>query len=165
MIIFGAGNAVGVILGGVLGHVLYKKSPSFPPLVMGSTIILSCVPMWFMINSVSSTTRIAVTTIVGFSLGVLTIISVPIERAIIVNVTLPETRGRANAFLGVIDDIGKGFGPFFLSKLITAFGRRLAFNVSLIGWLIGGSISFFLYCTVKRDEDKIQDAIQARIQM
>lgn len=117
-----------------------------------------------MINLVSNTTRIAVIILVGFSLGVLTVASVPIERAIIVNVTLPETRGRANAFLGVIDDLGKGFGPFFLSRLITAFGRRLAFNVSLLGWLIGGTISLFLYCTVKRDEDKVQDTIQARLQ-
>jgi hypothetical protein len=77
----------------------------------------------------------------------------------------PETRGRANAFLGVIDDLGKGFGPFFLSQLITAFGRRLAFNVSLIGWLIGGLIYFFLYFTIKRDKDNVQNTIRSRIQM
>jgi len=164
MIVFGAGNAVGVIISGVVGHYLYKKDVRLPPLVMGTSTILSCVPMWYMINLVHSTTNVALTTFVCFAVGVLTIIPIPIERAILANVTLPETRGRANSFLGMIDDLGKSFGPFFLSHLIAAFGRQFAFNISLIGWIIGGTISLFMFCTVKRDEEKVQDAIRARLE-
>ena len=35
---------------------------------------------------------------------------VPLERSILTNVCLPQLRGRANAFVSIVDDLGKGLG-------------------------------------------------------
>mmetsp|Transcript_25900 Transcript_25900/g.39198 ORF Transcript_25900/g.39198 Transcript_25900/m.39198 type:complete len:104 (-) Transcript_25900:659-970(-) len=75
-----------------------------------------------------------------------------------------ETRGRANSFLSIIDDLGKGLGPFFFSKMISPLGRERAFNLSLIGWLIGGTITIGMFFTIRRDEEKVQFEIRDRLE-
>lgn len=68
-------------------------------------------------------------------------IPVPLERAILTNVCTPQLRGRANALVSIVDDLGKGLGPALVSILITSFDRQTAFNISLIGWVVGGLLS------------------------
>lgn len=70
----------------------------------------------------------------------LVVMPVPLERSILTNVCPPELRGRANAILGIFDDLGKGLGPALVSILITTFDRQTAFNISLIGWIVGGTL-------------------------
>ena len=65
----------------------------------------------------------------------------PLERSILANVCLPQLRGRANALVSIVDDLGKGLGPALVSILITTFDRQTAFNISLIGWIVGGLLS------------------------
>ena len=43
--------------------------------------------------------------------------------------------------VSIVDDLGKGLGPALVSLLITTFDRQTAFNISLIGWVIGGLLS------------------------
>ena len=50
MLTFGAGNAIGVVLGGCLGHFTYKRDVRGPPLIMGIALFLGCVPFYFLIN-------------------------------------------------------------------------------------------------------------------
>jgi MFS family permease len=90
----------------------------------------------------SGSKSIAQASAMVFMTGFLSVFPVPIERAILSNVTLPESRGRANSLLNIIDDLGKGLGPFLLSVLISSLGRKTSFNLSLIGWLVGGTIFF-----------------------
>lgn len=71
----------------------------------------------------------------------LVVMPVPLERSILTNVCLPYLRGRANALVGIFDDLGKGLGPALVSILITTFDRQTAFNISLIGWIVGGALS------------------------
>jgi predicted MFS family arabinose efflux permease len=164
LLTFGAGNAVGVVLGGLLGHFLYKRDVRYPPLVMGTSILLGCLPMWYIIDAVSySESNVGVASMAMFVAGALTILPIPIERAILANVTLPETRGRANAFLNMIDDLGKGFGPYVLSQIIAKVGRESAFKLSLIGWLIGGTISLCVFFTGRQDETTVQETITQRL--
>lgn len=54
LLTFGVGNAVGVIIGGCLGHFSYKKDVRGPPFVMGISLMLGCIPFYFLINSVDS---------------------------------------------------------------------------------------------------------------
>eukprot|EP00521_Asterionellopsis_glacialis_P016124 CAMPEP_0195295422 /NCGR_PEP_ID=MMETSP0707-20130614/17353_1 /TAXON_ID=33640 /ORGANISM="Asterionellopsis glacialis, Strain CCMP134" /LENGTH=548 /DNA_ID=CAMNT_0040356651 /DNA_START=22 /DNA_END=1665 /DNA_ORIENTATION=+ len=149
---FGAGNALGVIAGGILGHKTYKCDVRYPSLIMAAGLTLSCVPMWFMINNVEGSyedvdsdeddtmapthdpTNVSIVAFTSLLTGFLVIIPIPIERAILANVTLPESRGRANSFLGIIDDLGKGAGPAIVSLLIDAFDRQTAFSISILGW-------------------------------
>jgi MFS-type transporter involved in bile tolerance (Atg22 family) len=149
-----------------MGHYFYKKDVRYPALLMGFSIILTVVPMYFVINMDYRTTdggSIATASAMTFLAGLLSIFPIPIERAILTNVTLPETRGRANSFLSIIDDLGKGLGPFLLSRMISSLGRTRAFNLSLIGWLIGGTVSLGMFWTVSRDEEMIQEKIQEKL--
>lgn len=160
LLFFGAGNAIGVIFGGVLGHCAYRRNVRYPPLVMGSALILGCIPMWFMINNVNEGTSVSIVGLISVITGILVIVPIPIERAILSNVTIPTSRGLVNSFLGIVDDLGKGLGPYFVSLIIDASSRRTAFNISLLGWLVGGIFSFLIYFFVKEDEDKIQDLVR-----
>ena len=163
LITFGAGNAIGVCLGGALGHVTYKIDKRAPPTVMGSSLMLSCIPMYFLINWVDATKNLSIVTVLGMITGALATIPVPLERAILTNVTVPESRGRANSFLSIIDDLGKGLGPALVSVLIQAFDRPTAFNISLLGWIVGGLISFLIFFFVKSDEDRTQERVREAI--
>jgi len=163
LITFGAGNAIGVCLGGALGHMTYKIDKRIPPLIMGSSLVLSCIPMYFLINWVDETKSLSVVAVLGMITGALATIPVPLERAILTNVTVPEARGRANSFLSIIDDLGKGLGPALVSVLIQAFDRPTAFNISLFGWIVGGLISFFIFFFVRNDEDLTQERVREEI--
>ena len=44
-------------------------------------------------------------------------------RAVLLNVNEPELRGLALALQTVLDDVGKGLGPFLVAMLITVLGR------------------------------------------
>ena len=157
---FGAGNALGVISSGFIGHYAYKKDIRLPPIIMGTSLLLSCIPMYFLINKVDGDSSVASVAAVALLTGFLSVIPVPIERAILTNVTVPNARGRANSLLGIIDDLGKGLGPALVSILIQAFDRPTAFNISLIGWVIGGFISFVMIKFVQRDEDQVQSRVR-----
>lgn len=119
--------------------------------------------MYFLINWVDGDSSVASVAAVALLAGSLSVVPVPIERAILANVTVPSARGRANSLLGIIDDLGKGLGPALVSILIQAFDRPTAFNISLIGWVIGGFISFATINFVQRDEDRAQSRVRAYI--
>ena len=84
------------------------------------------------------------------------VIPVPLERSILTNVCRPTLRGRANALVSIVDDLGKGLGPALVSLLITTFDRQTAFNfnISLVGWIIGGILSLMIMMFVKTDKNK-----------
>lgn len=48
------------------------------------------------------------------------------RRAVLLNVNEPELRGLALALQTVLDDVGKGLGPFLVAMLITGLGRCVA---------------------------------------
>lgn len=93
----------------------------------------------------------------------LVVIPVPLERSILTNVCRPTLRGRANALVSIVDDLGKGLGPALVSLLITTFDRQTAFNISLVGWIIGGILSLMIMMFVKTDEEAVQKKIREEL--
>ncbi len=59
LLTFGAGNAIGVIIGGVLGHFTYRHDVRGPPLVMGISLILGCLPFYFLINKIDENASVS----------------------------------------------------------------------------------------------------------
>ncbi|KAK1744135.1 hypothetical protein QTG54_004668 [Skeletonema marinoi] len=95
--------------------------------------------------------------------GILVVIPVPLERSILTNVCLPRLRGRSNAIVCIADDLGKGLGPALVSLLITSFDRQTAFNMSLIGWIVGGILSLSIVFFVVNDEARVQQQLLAQM--
>ena len=162
LLTFGVGNAIGVILSGFLGHFAYKKDVRAPPFIMGASLILGCIPFYFLVNYVEGS-NVGLASIVTVLSGVFVVIPVPLERSILTNVCLPRLRGRANAMVSITDDLGKGLGPALVSLLITSFDRQTAFNISLLGWIVGGILSMSIVLFVVKDEAAVQQQLRDRL--
>jgi MFS family permease len=161
---FSLGYSLGLVVGGVGGRYLYKIDIRLPALLAGSTAIMGCFPLWFLLNNVDSTTPYYLSVASAVVAGIGSAPAGPIIKATLTNVTLPRHRGQAFALFNVFDDFGKGLGPFFVSRLIVKYGGRLpAFNVGVFGWVICGVFNLAIFFTVARDEGMIQATIAAEV--
>uniref|UniRef100_A0A7S0FUK5 Major facilitator superfamily (MFS) profile domain-containing protein n=1 Tax=Minutocellus polymorphus TaxID=265543 RepID=A0A7S0FUK5_9STRA len=157
ILVFGFGNFLGLVLGGVAGSLLYRKGPRIPPLFAGVMSIVGCFPMWLMINFVYEATPNSVVTIISVLAGLCSGVTGPIVKSTLTNVTLPKTRGQAFALQTTFDDVGRGLGPVFVAMLISNLGgRTAAFNIAVFGWILCGAFNLLLFFTVERDEAAVQ---------
>lgn len=155
------GNACGLfLLGGGVAQKLYLVNKRYPALLAGFSAVLGCLPLWFLMNKVTSETPYWQATLSAASAGFLSGPTGPIIKATLTNVTLPQARGQAFAFFNLFDDFGKGLGPFFVSLLISSTGERLsAFNLGLLGWVLCGMANLVVYFFVENDEAAMQAEI------
>ena len=159
ILVFGVGNFLGILVGGIGGDYLHKRDVRYPALLSGIMAILGCVPLWVLINTTSvdegrgmtiwAIVRTGITSLLaGFGSGV----TGPIVKATLQNVTLPNARGQAFALLNTFDDFGRGLGPVFVASLIVALGgRRIAFNVGVAGWILCGLLNACIFFTIRED--------------
>lgn len=93
--------------------------------------------------------------------GFLAGIGGPLMRMLLLNITLPETRGTAFAFLSLVDDLGRGVGPYLVSVLIVAAGSRTAgIFIGYIFWIPCGLTMLAIMFTLKRDLEKNEAELQ-----
>lgn len=62
--------------------------------------------------------------------------------AIILETNPPEARGMALALQTVLDDLGRGLGPFVIGLLVQVTSRQVAFNIAVLGWIPCGALIF-----------------------
>lgn len=190
ILLFGLGNFLGTIKGGVGSSYLYTRyGPRYPALLSGGAAIVGCLPMWGLINynfdSINGETNnsnnnnngddyfanggaSAVTCRTYFIPGVIAIlagsmsgITGPIVKSTLQNVTMPQMRGQAFALLNTFDDFGRGLGPAFVAWMIENLGGRTrAFNIGVTGWILCGILNTMLFCTVERDEEKVRLGVE-----
>lgn len=183
ILLFGFGNFIGTIKGGVGSSYLYSKYGSrYPVLLSGGAAMASCLPMWGLINynfdSINSennngdediTNGIAshitfksyvIPGSIAVSAGIMSAITGPIIKMTLQNVTMPQMRGQAFALLNTFDDFGRGLGPAFVAWMIEKMGgRKRAFNIGILGWVLCGWLNLMLYFTVERDEEKVRKGV------
>lgn len=150
-----------MILGGIGGSFLYTTiDKRAPALFAGSAAILSCFPLWMLLNIVDNTSHILFIALIAISSGICSGVTGPIIKATLQNVTHPQARGQAFALFNTFDDFGRGLGPVFVAVLIQKMGGRTpAFNVGVLGWMLCGIFNLCVFWTVVRDEDKLQQSI------
>ncbi len=159
---FSAGHVFGLALGGAGGKYLYQRDKQLPALLAGFMAILGCIPFWFLLNAVDSSTPYSMVAAIAFVLGFGSGPTGPIIKATLTNVTLPHARGQAFALFNLFDDFGKGLGPFYVSMLISNMGGRLpAFNIGIWGWLACRLINSAIFFTVEHDKAAVQ--VQAAV--
>jgi MFS family permease len=167
LLVFGAGNFMGMILAGAVGRFLYRKDVRYPTVFAGIMAMLGCIPLWLMINYIDLNPSKGISAwswlwifFVSFLAGVCSGVTGPIVKAILQNVTLPDARGQAFAMLNTTDDFGRGLGPYFVSKLIQSLGgRQRAFNIGTLGWVLCGLFILCMYFTVRQDEERVQSIL------
>lgn len=182
ILLFGLGNFLGTIQGGVGSSYLYTRYGShYPALLSGGAAIAGCIPMWGLINynfdSINGGKNnndiddyfanggdSAITFSTYFTPGIIAIVAGsasgvtgPIVKSTLQNVTMPHMRGQAFALLNTFDDFGRGLGPAFVAWMIQNLGGRTrAFNIGVTGWIVCGILNTMLFCTVERDEEKVR---------
>lgn len=165
LMLFSLGFTLGLVVGGFGGRWLYQLDVRLPALLAGSTAIMGCFPLWYLLNHVDATTPYSVTALSAIVAGLGSAPTGPIIKATLTNVTLPRARGQAFALFNLFDDFGKGLGPFFVSLLIVQFeGRLPAFNLGVFGWILCGVFNLAIFFTVAADERAVQMALSAEMQ-
>jgi MFS-type transporter involved in bile tolerance (Atg22 family) len=160
VLFFGFGNFFGLLIGGGGGKFLYRLDHRYPSLLAGIAAIVACIPFWAILNLLDESSPpwfiFAITIVAGTGSGA----TGPIVKAVLQNVTLPNTRGQAFALINLFDDFGKGLGPFLVSFLITAFkSRTTAFNFGTLGWVFCGILNLAVFFTVNADESRVQELL------
>ena len=80
----------------------------------------------------------------------------PIVRACLTNTTAPRARASAFAVFALFDDLGKGFGPVVVARLVRAYGRRRAFTYAAVfGWGVGSLVNAAITLTLEADEQRL----------
>lgn len=130
------------------------------PIIAGISTILASFPMMAIVNAppLGLTTYLLILPPVGFIAGM----GGTFMKMILINVTLPETRGTAFAFQSLFDDLGRGIGPSLISVLIVSAGSRTAgIFIGYTGWIPSGLIMMCIFFTVYRDIEKNEAELKA----
>jgi MFS-type transporter involved in bile tolerance (Atg22 family) len=83
-------------------------------------------------------------------------------RAMLVNVNLPEARGSMSSLYNIVDDLGRGFGPFFVSLMIAGLGRETAFVITPFFWVPCALVFFLIGRSLPRDVAAMDAILRAR---
>merc|ERR1719399_231739 len=81
--------------------------------------------------------------------------------AMLLNVNLPEIRGYIAALYSVLDDVSKGLGVVVISALVPyCGGRAVAYQLSLILWLVCGVALLLALKTYEEDERRMKEYLE-----
>lgn len=161
----GGAAILGGFLGGLAGNRIYNRNPAWLPVFCGATTLLGIVPTALLLNYPASTgpdPSMATPLLLGVLSGFTIAITGSNVRAILINVTAPETRGSVFSLYNLADDLGRGFGPWVIGALVAGFGRVTAFNVANLFWVFCGVLLVAMARTFPRDEAALQARLRAR---
>lgn len=156
VLLFGLGGAGGVILGGYVGDQLYRIRKRYLPLWMGGGVLAGIPFMLLLVNADLTTLPLVISALIAIVGGAVASIAGPCVRAILLNVTEPESRGVAVGFQSTLDDLGKGAGPALVAALVSAFGRAPSFNIATLCWIPCAALMLLCFYTVEDDERAMQ---------
>ena len=164
MMAFGLGAVAGVVVGGVVGQMLYNAKPWYMTTAMGSFAIAGIFPLLYLTNTDDYDAGDRGNLVGKFAVavfgGVLVTMTGTNVRAMIVNVNAPYERGTAFATFNLTDDLGKGLGPLLSSFLIARMGRNRAFSLALWFWLPCGLLCIACGLTMEKDEEAMRKEVE-----
>jgi len=166
VMIIGIGTLLGGLLGGFIGDRLHNYKPWLQPLFCGIAVIASVVPTLVMLNyppqfGVSHPEYIGLA-ILGLLTGIIANFTAPNAIAILLNVNAPEARGSVLSLFNLVNDLGKGLGPWVVAMLIVSFQRQQAFEIATLFWVICGLILLFTALTYGKDETRLSQSMQEK---
>ena len=166
VMLLGVGILSGNIVGGFIGDIIYRKSKKWLPIACGMMVLVGVILTLMIVLYPSQANVQNPEYIPLIVLSVLTgIIIAPAGTmlwAMLINVNLPEVRGSASSLFNMVDTLGKGFGPFFVSQIIVALGRQQAFVISILFWVPSALIFFLLAFTLPKDVEALETVLKER---
>ena len=154
---FAIGGFGGQFIGGELGQRLYSWRKPAAAWHMSIAELLSVPPLVVILTTTKEDASFAKLAPVAVVLGLLATQTGPIVRACLTNTTAPRARASAFAVFALFDDLGKGFGPVLIARMVKAYGRRRAFvYAAVFGWGGGSLVNASITLTLEADERRLR---------
>ena len=154
---FAIGGFGGQFIGGELGQRLYTWRKPAAAWHMSIAELLSVPPLVLMLTTSRQDASFARLALVAVVLGLLATQTGPIVRACLTNTTAPRARASAFAVFALFDDLGKGFGPVLIARMVKAYGRKRAFTYAAVfGWGVGSLVNASITLTLEADERRLR---------
>ena len=155
---FGLGNIVGIVSGGLVGGVLYRKAPSRVPLFSGITTIVGAgmAVVVFTAPLVSYWTIVAL----GFLTAMMASLTGPNVKTMLMNVNVPENRGAIFSIFNLTDSLGTGFGRFVGGWMVQLLTIGPALAISSLFWLPCGVLLIMLVNRFPRDVERLRGVMR-----
>ena len=149
----GLGAGIGSVLGGYVGQRVHNWDRRWVGPLMGGTTAAGSIPLFYLVNlptiKDASPGPLMLTSLAG---GVVAGITGPNAKSVLLGVNGSSQRGTAASLHILLDDIGKGLGPFFVAKLSGTLGGRVAaFNTAISGWVVCGAMLASTFFTIEGD--------------
>lgn len=158
LLFFGLIGCVAAFLGGWLVDKFIETRPRVLPLIAGLTTAFSAIPFSLIVKSPKMPD--AVYSLLIIPSGFVASLAGPIIKGVLLHVTLPETRGTAFALQSLMDELGKGFGPFIVALIIERVPEKsTGMLIGILGWIPCGLIMCCVYFTIVKDKRKNQMAL------
>jgi predicted MFS family arabinose efflux permease len=135
--IFGAGMVVGILAGGKLGEIIFKRSPKMLPVFCGVTTFLGCLGFLAVVTMNAS---IPVLSLAGFLTAFCAAITGPNMKTMLLDVNVPEDRGAIFSIFNLTDSLGTGLGRWVAGLLSVGVGLAGALAISSSFWVICAAV-------------------------
>lgn len=142
-LMFGLGNIVGIVAGGIIGGNLYRKSPRLVPIFSGISTILGML-MAVVVFSATWVQGFWVIVALGFATAAMSSFTGPNVKMMLMNTNVPENRAAIFSIFNLTDSIGSGIGRFVGGWLVQIMTIGPAMTVSSLFWLPCGLLLLVL---------------------
>mmetsp|Transcript_13446 Transcript_13446/g.15633 ORF Transcript_13446/g.15633 Transcript_13446/m.15633 type:complete len:401 (+) Transcript_13446:639-1841(+) len=158
ILVWGLGITASVIYGGYLVDKWITDHKRRLPVLAGVTTMLATFPFLAVIltKPLSAGVYMLILVPAGFIAGFGGVVVGPL----LLHTTIPETRGSAFAIKSLVDEIGRGIGPYFVSRLIvTAGSRETGLAVATVMWIPCGMVMLAIIFFIERDMNRTEEEI------
>ncbi len=159
--LFGIGNAIGTICFAFLGDKVFKMNPRWAPVYCGVGVIVGTLPCYFFLNVQFE--QLGTLFAIIFLGGIMVAVCGPTQKAIFMNVNLPEHRGSIFAVDNLFGSLGKGIGPAVGSAILAMTGSYIfLMNFAVTCWFLCGIIFILGYFTIAKNRQQMVDTLNQR---
>lgn len=149
--VFGAGTAVGGLIGGAVGGYLFRIHPNYQPIYASTSTAFGAV--WLIALLLYMPTELWLTVILGFIGAMLASMTGANMRNMLLSANAPEDRGAIFSVFNLTDAVGYGIGQFLAGMLAVYIGVTQSLVVSFSFWFI---CSFFLFVVSRYFADDVR---------
>jgi predicted MFS family arabinose efflux permease len=158
---FGIGTTLGTIFGGLAGGALFKRKPSWLPLLCAITTFAGAF-MAMLIFILPLGKDLLLTLAFGLVASFIASVTNPNVKTMLLDVNVPENRGSIFSIFNLTDSVGTGFGKFIGGILSVALGTGAALSISSAMWIPCAVlllvISYIFSGDIRRMQQKLQAA-------
>lgn len=156
---FGVGTTVGTIAGGLWGGALFRKKPSYMPLLCSLTTFAGAFAA-VAIFLIPIGRNMPVMILLGLIASFVASITNSNVKSMLLEVNIPENRGAIFSVFNLTDSVGTGFGKFIGGILSVGFGMTAALSISATMWIPCALFLFLISVILGADMAKMRGRLE-----